>query len=162
MGSYPSLTGDIGAVTRMGDMADVRAPQLWRRPHAKIYGYNQDFSANYYSPMLDYVKTKSRQGIFFTRPEEKIHLPDGAELVMRSSDQRNDSSTSPFDLDSFLVRSFSQQIREVNKDTVHTQNKMMRGSMDNTVLHPKLTATMLRDHYVKELHQIKARGPVFT
>ena len=82
--------------------------------------------------MLDYVKTKSSQGIFFTKPEEKIHLPDGAELVMRSSDQRfynsfvilkeiwifrNDSSTSPFDLDSFLVRSFSQQIREVNKDT---------------------------------------------
>ena len=33
----------------MGDMVDVRAPQLWRRPHAKIYGYNQDFSANYYS-----------------------------------------------------------------------------------------------------------------
>ena len=86
-------------------MADVRAPQLWRRPHAKIYGYNQDFSANYYSvkdnetifevlmilssqPMLDYVKTKSLQGIFFTKPEEKIHLPEAAELVMRSSDQR--------------------------------------------------------------------------
>ena len=91
----------------MGDITDVRAPQLWRRPHAKIYGYNQDFSANYYSvtqfelinllskslvilwqPMLDYVKTKNRQGIFFTKPEEKIHLPDGAELVMRTSDQR--------------------------------------------------------------------------
>ena len=28
---------------------EVRAPQLWRRPHAKIYSYNQDFSANYYS-----------------------------------------------------------------------------------------------------------------
>ena len=39
-------------------------------------------------PMLDYVKTKNRQGIFFTKPEEKIHLPDGAELVMRSPDQR--------------------------------------------------------------------------
>ena len=38
--------------------------------------------------MLDYVKTKNRQGIFFTKPEEKIHLPDGAELVMRSPDQR--------------------------------------------------------------------------
>ena len=46
--------------------------------------------------------------------------------------------------------------------SVHTQNKIMRGSTDNTVLHPKLTATMLRDHYVKELHQIKARGPFFN
>ena len=42
----------------------------------------------YCQPMLDYVKTKNRQGIFFTKPEEKIHLPDGAELVMRSPDQR--------------------------------------------------------------------------
>ena len=135
------------------DATDVRAPQLWRRPHAKIYGYNQDFSANYYSvtptfrycsltvviflllqPMLNYVQTKSRQGIFFQKPEEKIHLPDGAELVMRNPEERslkyfflslfenkvfvrNESSTSPFYLDSFLVGAFSQQIREVNKDT---------------------------------------------
>merc|ERR1712061_107192 len=144
------------------DATDVRAPQLWRRPHAKIYGYNQDFSANYYSPMLNYVQTKSRQGIFFQKPEEKIHLPDGAELVMRNPEERNESSTSPFYLDSFLVGAFSQQIREVNKDTVHTQNRMLRGSRDNTVLHPKLTATMLRNHYVKELHQLKARGPIYT
>ena len=46
--------------------------------------------------------------------------------------------------------------------SVHTQNRMLRGSRDNTVLHPKLTATMLRNHYVKELHQLKARGPIYT
>ena len=33
----------------MMDSHELRAPQLWRRPHAKIYSYNQDFSANYYS-----------------------------------------------------------------------------------------------------------------
>jgi hypothetical protein len=37
---------------------------------------------------------------------------------------------------------------------------MLRGSKVNTVLNPKLTATMMRDHYVKELHGIHARGPV--
>ena len=42
--------------------------------------------------------------------------------------------------------------------SVHTQNLMLRGSKENTSLHPKLTATMLRDHYVKELHLIKTRG----
>jgi len=147
----------------MMDSTEVRAPQLWRRPHAKIYGYNQDFSANYYSPMLEYVHAKNRQGIFFTKPTERISLPDGAELVMRKPEEMTTKSgTSQFDLDTFLVRSFSQQIKEVNKDTVHTQNKMIRGSRDNTVLHPKLTATMLRDHYVKELHQLKARGPLFN
>jgi len=147
----------------MMDSTEVRAPQLWRRPHAKIYGYNQDFSANYYSPMLEYVQAKNRQGIFFSRPTERISLPDGAELVMRKPEEMTTKSApSPFDLDTFLVRSFSQQIKEVNKDTVHTQNKMIRGARDNTVLHPKLTATMLRDHYVKELHQMKARGPLYN
>ena len=28
---------------------EIRAPVLWRRPHAKIYTYNEDFSSNYYS-----------------------------------------------------------------------------------------------------------------
>ena len=34
------------------ESTEVRAPQLWRRPHAKIYNYNQDFSANYYSVII--------------------------------------------------------------------------------------------------------------
>ena len=44
---------------------------------------------------------------------------------------------------------------------MHTQNLLLRGCKTNTALHPKLTATMLRDHYVKELHLIKAKGPVY-
>ena len=91
---------------------------------------------------------------------------------------RDDGISTSFDLDTFLVKSFSQQIKEVNVDTgevrynidpqselfppVHTQNKILRGSRDNTNLHPKLTSTMLRDHYVKELHLLKARGPVYA
>merc|ERR1711915_676710 len=102
MGSYSTTHR---SELKMMDSTEVRAPQLWRRPHAKIYGYNQDFSANYYSPMLEYVQAKNRQGIFFSRPTERISLPDGAELVMRTTT----SAPSPFDLDTFLVRSFSQQ-----------------------------------------------------
>merc|ERR1712061_37042 len=159
MGRLKGETRDISPLTM--ETTEVRAPQLWRRPHAKIYSYNQDFSANYYSPMLDYVKTKGRQGIFFDKPSERIQLPESAELVMRAP-ERDDGISTSFDLDTFLVKSFSQQIKEVNVDTVHTQNKIMRGSRDNTNLHPKLTSTMLRDHYVKELHQMKARGPVYA
>ena len=41
--------------------------------------------------------------------------------------------------------------------SVHTANLMLRGSKENTKLHPKLTASMLRDHYVKELHGAQIR-----
>ena len=32
--------------------------------------------------MLDYVDSKERQGIFFEKPSEKIHLPEPAELAL--------------------------------------------------------------------------------
>ena len=38
--------------------------------------------------MLDYVKAKGRQGIFFDKPSERIQLPQAAELVMRRPEER--------------------------------------------------------------------------
>ena len=35
-----------------------------------------------FQPMLDYVDTKERQGVFFEKPTEKIHLPEPAELAL--------------------------------------------------------------------------------
>ena len=32
--------------------------------------------------MIEYVKAKERQGVFFERPTERIHLPDPAESYM--------------------------------------------------------------------------------
>ena len=37
--------------------------------------------------MLDYVKAKGRQGIFFDKPAERIQLPESAELVMRAPER---------------------------------------------------------------------------
>eukprot|EP00092_Neocalanus_flemingeri_P022588 GFUD01024496.1.p1 GENE.GFUD01024496.1~~GFUD01024496.1.p1 ORF type:complete len:146 (+),score=50.72 GFUD01024496.1:44-481(+) len=144
------------------DTEDIRAPVLWRRPHAKIYSYNQEFGGNYYQPMIDYVETKERQGIFFERPTERIHLPDPAEQCMKKHETGVNTVSGVSSLDKFLVKAYSQQTKEINGSTVHTQNLMLRGSKENTSLHPKLTATMLRDHYVKELHLIKARGSPYA
>jgi len=137
---------------------DIRAPAAWRRPKTKIYDYNQDMGCAYYKPMIDYVDTKERQGIFFERPTEKIHLPHPAELVMMSHETGGDQLTGTGNLERFLVKAYAGQAKESNTATVHTSNLMLRGSRANTVLGPKLTATMLRDHYVKELHVIKVRG----
>jgi len=142
---------------------DMRPPTLWRRPKTKVYDYNQEFGCAYYKPMIDYVDCKDRQGIFFERPEERIHLPDPAELVMHRSESNGLDDRSGYgNLDRFLVKAYSQQAKESNTATVHTQNLILRGSKENTCLNPKLTATMLRDHYVKELHLIKARGSPYS
>jgi len=137
---------------------EVRAPVLWRRPIPKIYSYNKEMGGNYYRPMIDYVDTKERQGIFFERPTERIHLPDPADNCVRREEYGVDNSTGGYSLDRFLVKAYSQQMKETNCATVHAQNLMIRGSKENTILNSKLTSAMLRDHYVKELHQLQARS----
>ena len=38
--------------------------------------------------MIDYVRAKDRQGGFFERPTERIHLPDPAETYMNKGGDR--------------------------------------------------------------------------
>ena len=42
----------------------------------------------YFQPMIDYVNAKERQGVFFERPTERIHLPDPAESYMKRHEAR--------------------------------------------------------------------------
>ena len=71
----------------MGD--DIRPPVLWRRPNARTYSYNQEFGGSYYRPMIEYIDTKNRQGVFFEPPTERIHLPDCAETYMKRGEPRS-------------------------------------------------------------------------
>eukprot|EP00091_Calanus_sinicus_P001062 TRINITY_DN11008_c0_g1_i1.p1 TRINITY_DN11008_c0_g1~~TRINITY_DN11008_c0_g1_i1.p1 ORF type:complete len:142 (+),score=55.59 TRINITY_DN11008_c0_g1_i1:198-623(+) len=136
--------------------SEVRTPFVWNRPKTKVYDYNQQFGGAYYQPMIDYVDTKERQGIFFSKPAEKVHLPMPEELAVKKLESPELSGVTA--LDKALVRGFSQITREVNGAAVHTSNLMLRGSKENTSLHMKRTSTMIRDKYVKELHLIKARS----
>merc|ERR1711936_800443 len=107
---------------------DIRAPVLWRRPNAKTYSYNREFGSNYYQPMLDYVKTKDRQGVFFERPTERIELPDPAETYMNRPEPSMDSlSSGVYKMDRFLVKSYKNQAREVNESTAKTRMSLLNG-----------------------------------
>jgi len=137
---------------------DIHQPMLWRRPAAKIYEYNRQSGSSYYQPMIEYIDTKDRQGIFFERPAERIHLPSPSELCMQERDTELTGCSGPSRLNHFLVRAFSQQAKEINGSTARASNLLLRGSAESTTLSPKLTSAMLRDHYVKEIHLSKVRG----
>jgi len=107
------------------DLDDIRAPVLWRRPHAKIYNYNQEVGGSYYQPMIEYVEAKDRQGIFFTPPEEKITLPTTGEWCLRKPPTREDKSIGRFQLEKCLVHAYSQQTKEVNSSTARVKAKML-------------------------------------
>merc|ERR1711976_984043 len=108
---------------RMSD--DIRPPVLWRRPNAKTYTYNQEFGGSHYQPMINYIDTKTRQGVFFERPEEKIHLPDSAETYMTRGEPRPEVVTGVGNVDNFLVRSRSERMKEVNGASAKTRMKML-------------------------------------
>ena len=80
--------------------------------------------------MVDYINKKERQGIFWEKPLEKVHLPDPAETymarevprleVVRSDPNlhhlltRLEAISGVGDLDDFLLRSRCGRMREVN------------------------------------------------
>jgi len=137
-------------------MLDVRTPIVWNKPKTKIYDYNQQFTSSMYQPMLEYVDTKERQGVYFQKSSERIHLPEPAELALKDHSS-GIASSGAGELERTLVKGFSNMARENNAMTVRAQNLFIRGSKDNTQLEAKLTSTMLRDKYIKELHIISSR-----
>jgi len=135
---------------------EVKAPAMWRKPRMKIYDYNQEFGGNYYQPMIQYLNDKEIQGVYFDKRKERIHLPDAAEVC---SDKRmSDVQAGVADLDSFLVKAYAKQIKEINTSTVHSKNEIIRDSKLNTTLTPTLTSTLLRNHYVKQLQEMRTRA----
>merc|ERR1711970_1504567 len=103
----------------------MRAPVLWRRPNARTYSYNQHFGGSYYKPMVDYVIAKDRQGVFFERPTERIHLPDPAETYMNKGRDSTVDLTGVYGMDKVLVKAYSQRTREVNEGTAKTRMRML-------------------------------------
>jgi len=130
-------------------MEGVREPNMWRRPRAKVYDYNQQFGGTYYLPMLEYLDKKERQGIFFERPTERVHFPDPLELTSKQNQSEDYAGSN--DVMKFLTKAYANKIKEQNMATAHTQSVILRHSKDASVLKPRLTAAMLRDHYAREI-----------
>jgi len=156
MGSRQNIVKHITYVSDF-KMLDVRTPIVWNKPKSKIYNYNQEITGCYYKPMLDYVDSKERQGIFFEKPSEKIHLPEAAELALTDHTKISRTCGSG-ELKNALIKGYSQMAKESHLMTVRTQNEFVRGSKENTLLELKLTSSMLRDKYIKDLHVISSRN----
>jgi len=110
MGSRQNI---VKHITYFSDfkMLDVRTPIVWNKPKSKIYNYNQEITGCYYKPMLDYVDSKERQGIFFEKPSEKIHLPEAAELALTDHTKISRTCGSG-ELKNALIKGYSQMAKE--------------------------------------------------
>merc|ERR1712203_1150808 len=100
-------------------------PIIWNKPKTKIYDYNQQFTSSMYQPMLEYVDTKERQGIYFQKSAERIHLPEPAELALRDHSS-GIASSGAGELERTLVKAFSNMARENNGMTMRAQNLFVR------------------------------------
>jgi len=106
---------------------DVKAPIMWRKPRSKVYDYNQEFGDNYYKPMIDYLNDKEIQGCFFEKPAQKIHLPEPMEVISNAhlQEPKSDFLSGTSNVDHFLVKAYSKQIKELNTSTAKTRLKML-------------------------------------
>lgn len=112
----------------------VKAPAMWRKPRVKIYDYNRECGGNYYQPMIEYLNAKDNQGVYFEKPRDSIYLPEVAEV---GSDKYNnarlkDQQAGAVDLDHFLVKAYSKQIKELNSSTANVHYHQLHGSKANT------------------------------
>jgi len=119
-----------GTSSKRSSLVEEATPSTWTKPRVKTYEYNQEFGGNYYQPMMEFLNEKDKAGQFYMRPEEKIYLPDPAECGSdKYSNARLESKpVSLTDLDSFLVKAYSRQMKEQHKSMVHTQNEIVRPS----------------------------------
>merc|ERR1712126_115288 len=122
MGSRQNI---VKHITYFSDfkMLDVRTPIVWNKPKSKIYNYNQEITGCYYKPMLDYVDSKERQGIFFEKPSEKIHLPEAAELALTDHTKISRTCGSG-ELKNALIKGYSQMAKESHLMTGCTGSRL--------------------------------------
>ena len=66
--------------------------------------------------MLEYVDTKERQGIYFQKSSDRIHLPEPAELALKDHTS-GIASSGAGELERTLVKGFSNMARENNAMT---------------------------------------------
>jgi len=135
----------------------MAAGGAWRRPRMKVYDYNQEFGGNYYQPMIQYINKKDIYGPFHKRTE--VYLPHSAEVTSdKYTNMRyQDKSSAKHNLDDFLQNAYSKQIKELNGTTVKVLNTRIRKETHNSLLTPKLTSKLIRDHYVKLIHRLALR-----
>merc|ERR1712098_117809 len=150
------MGSDLSAVNedRLANMATGGA---WRRPRMKVYDYNQEFGGNYYQPMIQYINKKDIYGPFHKRTD--VYLPHSAEVTSdKYTNMRyQDKSSAKHNLDEFLQNAYSKQIKELNGTTVKVLNTRIRKETTNSLLTPKLTSKLIRDHYVKLIHRLALR-----
>jgi len=98
----------------------------WRRPRMKVYDYNQEFGGNYYQPMIQYLNKKDVYGPFHQR--NSVYLPDSAEVTSdKFTNMRyNDKSSAKHNLDQFLTKAYSKQIKELNGTTAMARCNLIK------------------------------------
>jgi len=134
---------------------EINCPKPWTKPRMKVYDLNRMSGEYYYKPMLEYIDKREfmgfKAGQSALMSSEPVKLPDPME---RSQANVQDLHTGPPRMLDFLSKYRAKQMKEENKQTVHTKNEIARHSKGVPSIQDKRTSTLIRNQYINEVSAI--------
>merc|ERR1719483_334359 len=124
------------------------------RPKSKLYQYN----CKHCKHVIDLIDQKEVNDSQYYNNETIETVETGNNSISSSTRSPSSSrlSESSDDIDQFLVKSYTQQIKERNKIIVHGHHVLARPGLVEPPLTPIISsATNIRDYYIKELARLR-------
>merc|ERR1711915_269871 len=149
---------------------DVRVP-IWERPVSRLYQYNRDLvgGRQQYKDIIEDIEKRSSNSITGQKVEETNvdhHKEDSADIKSvsnsGSSSAGSQSITSEcsasvqYDVEEFLVKSYTQQIKEKNRIRAHEREVRTGLKKASGPITPIISSAInIRDFYVKNVANMR-------
>merc|ERR1711915_820133 len=144
---------------------DVKVP-IWERPVSRLYQYNRDLvgGRQQYKDIIEDIEKKSSNSRSGQKVEEdkedsadiKSISTSGSSSAGSQSTTSESSASVQYDVEEFLVRSYTQQIKEKNRIRAHEREVRTGLKKASGPVTPIISsATNIRDFYVKNVANMR-------
>ncbi|XP_023327506.1 uncharacterized protein LOC111700725 [Eurytemora carolleeae] len=151
----------------MASRHNINPRKPWTKPRIKVYDINRLCGEYYYQPMIEYINNKDNTGRTETiamkyitvQTREPVRMPSSQDLMNCNVE---DLGFKVPRIGDFLSRYGAKKIKEMNSQTVHTKNEMLRQSKNSETIPDKRTSTLIRNQYIREVSSMYQgqKGPI--
>lgn len=136
---------EIKALKLSSDMKDnLRAPAIWEKPTAAVYGYHYEIGGLYYQPMIRYCLEREAGN-----SRRQVDLPD---RLQSNYDKRSYRlKDDPPKYEDILVQMYQKRLKSNNSKSIHCAYEGAKMSKESTDLGIVTDTGSMRDKYLSQL-----------